>query len=440
MSEPQNPGQDDPDATIFVAPSGRKAFQRSALQTDATVLAAEGKSLDLDALGGVNPLVAAANPLLSLVPQLRSSVTYPNPAGLRDVLLRQISSFEKSARDGGVSPEHVLVARYALCTLVDESVSLTPWGNAAQWARTSLLVTLHKETGGGEKFFLLLGKLVEDPAKNINLLELMYVCLALGYEGRYRVVDNGKAQLEPVRERLYEVIRKQRGEVEHELSPHWKGLQTTTGRSVRFLPLWLSASVAALVLVGVFIWLSIALNQRSDGLFSTLAKLKVPAPPAPKATVVAKPVQPRLSQFLADDIKKGTVDVREDETTSVVTIRGDGQIGGVGLFAAGSSTIEPAYEDLIRRIAEALNKVPGQVLVTGHSDDQPIRTARFPSNWHLSQERATSVLRMIAQRGTEQARLKAEGLADAQPIAPNDSPANRARNRRVEIVLRVANQ
>jgi len=440
VSEPKSPDQEDPEATIFVAPSGRKAFQRSALQTDATVLAAEGKSLDLEALGGLNPLVAAANPLLSLVPQLRSSVTYPNPAGLRETLLRQIATFEKVARDGGVSPEHVLVARYALCTLIDESVSLTPWGNASQWARNSLLVTLHKEVAGGEKFFLLLGKLVEDPAKNINLLELMYVCLALGFEGRYRVVDNGKAQLEPVRERLYGVIRKQRGDVEHELSPHWKGLQTTTGRSVRFLPLWVSISVVALLLVGAFIWLSIALNQQSDGLFSALAKIKVPAPPAPKATVVAKPVQPRLSQFLTEDIKNGTVEVKEDETTSVVTIRGDGRIGGVGLFAPASATIESAYEALIGRIAEALNKVPGQVLVTGHSDDQPIRTPRFPSNWHLSQERATSVMRMIARRGTDPARIKAEGLSDSQPIAPNDSEANRARNRRVEIILRVSEQ
>lgn len=434
MSEPKSPETDDPDATIFVAPSGRKAFQRSAMQTDATVLAAEGRALDLGALAGLNPIVGAANPLLVLVPQLRSSVTHPNQAGLRDTLLRQVAEFEKTARDRGVSPEHVLVARYALCTLVDESISLTPWGGAGQWARQSLLVTLHKETSGGEKFFLLLGKMVEDPGKNIDLLELMYVCLALGFEGRYRVMDNGRAQVEQVRERLYGVVRKQRGDPEHGLSPHWKGLQTSTRSPVRFLPLWVTAAVALVALVGAFIGLSIALNERSDGLFSALAKIKVPAPPAPVATVVAKPVQPRLSQFLAEDIKRGVVDVREDETTSLVTIRGD------GLFAPGSGGIEPAFEVVIARIAEAVNKVPGQVIVTGHTDDQPIRSARFPSNWHLSQERAASVVRLMARNGTEPARMKADGAADAQPVAPNDTPANRARNRRVEVLLRVAPQ
>ena len=423
---------EDPDATIMAAPAARKVFQRSALQTEATVQAAESHTVDLGALSGVNPLVAAANPLLSLVPQLRSSVSYPDPAGLRELLLRQIGDFEKTARQSGAATEHIMAAKYALCTLVDESVSLTPWGGSGQWARNSLLVTLYKETWGGEKFFLLLGKMAEDPQKNLNLIELMYVCLALGFEGRYRVADGGKAQLETVRERLYGMIRKQRGEPEKDLSVHWKGLQTTIGSTVRFLPLWVSAAVAALLLAGAFIWFNISLNQSSDALFTALAKLKVPAPPAPTVTVVAKPVPPRLSKFLTEEIKRQQLDVKEDETTSVVSIRSD------GLFESGSATVDRSAEGLLARVAEALNNVPGQVLITGHSDSQPIRSARFPSNWHLSQERAVSVQRLMAKTVKDPGRLKAEGRADAEPIAPNDSAANRALNRRVEIILKVA--
>jgi type VI secretion system protein ImpK len=81
--------------------------------------------------------------------------------------------------------------------------------------------------------------------------------------------------------------------------------------------------------------------------------------------------------------------------------------------------------------------VPGQVKVTGHTDDQPIRSVRFPSNWHLSKERALSVMRILTEKGTLQSRLSAEGRADAEPIALNDTPADRARNRRVEITLSV---
>jgi type VI secretion system protein ImpK len=85
-----------------------------------------------------------------------------------------------------------------------------------------------------------------------------------------------------------------------------------------------------------------------------------------------------------------------------------------------------------------LNKVPGQVTVTGHTDDRPIRSVRFPSNWHLSQERAVSVVRLMSKTIDNPARLKADGLADTFPVAPNDTPANRARNRRVEIILKVS--
>jgi type VI secretion system protein ImpK len=425
---------EDSDATIIAKPQARKVFQRSALQTEATVQAAESHTMDLAALAGINALVAAANPILSLVPQLRSSVSYPDVNGLREMLLRQVGEFEKSARAHALPEEHIQAAKYALCTLVDESISLTPWGHSGQWARMSLLVTLYRETWGGEKFFLLLGKMAEDPARHLALLELMYVCLALGFEGRYRVADNGKAQLEEVRERLYNMIRRQRGNAETALSAHWKGLQTSIGRTVRFLPLWVSAAVAALVLAGIFFWLSVSINQRSDAAFSALAALKAPAPPAPQVTVVPKPVPPRLSRFLAGEIKQGLVEVLETETTSLVRIRGD------GLFESGAASVESKAEPLLVRISQALNEVPGQVVITGHTDSQPIHSARFPSNWHLSQERATSVLRLMSKTVTDPGRMKAEGRADSEPLAPNDTPANRSLNRRVEVILKVAEQ
>jgi type VI secretion system protein ImpK len=433
LSEARLPN-DDSDATIIARPQARKAFQRSALQTEATVQAAESRTMDLTALAGINPLVAAANPILSLVPQLRSSVSYADVNGLRELLLRQVGEFEKSARARGAAEDHIQVARYALCTLVDESISLTPWGHSGQWARMSLLVTLYRETWGGEKFFLLLGKMAEDPARHLPLLELMYVCLALGFEGRYRVADNGKAQLEDVREKLYGMIRGQRGNAETALSMHWKGLQTTIGRSVRFLPLWVSASIVALVLAGVFFGLRYSINQRADGVFSALAALKAPAPPPPPIQVTAEPVVPRLSRFLAEEIKQGLVEVHETDKRSLVRIRGD------GLFASGEAVIDRRAEGLVTRIAEALNSVSGQVTITGHTDADPIRTARFPSNWHLSQERAESVMKLMARTVKDPGRMKAEGRADAESLQPNDTPAHRATNRRVEVIVRVAEQ
>ena len=89
---------------------------------------------------------------------------------------------------------------------------------------------------------------------------------------------------------------------------------------------------------------------------------------------------------------------------------------------------------VLKRIGEALAEVKGEVLITGHTDNQPIRSLRYPSNWHLSAARADAV-KARSRRLVEPARMRAEGKADAEPVAANDTPANRARNRRVEIVL-----
>ncbi|HYE38466.1 MAG TPA: type VI secretion system protein TssL, long form, partial [Ramlibacter sp.] len=117
---------------------------------------------------------------------------------------------------------------------------------------------------------------------------------------------------------------------------------------------------------------------------------------------------------------------------SIVTIRGD------GLFDPGSATLAAEREPLMLRIADAVNSVQGRVLITGHTDNVPIRSARFPSNWHLSQDRAKSVAELLGRKITQPSRLLAEGRAESEPVAPNDSPANRARNRRVEITVFVS--
>ncbi|MCY1366862.1 type VI secretion system peptidoglycan-associated domain protein [compost metagenome] len=124
--------------------------------------------------------------------------------------------------------------------------------------------------------------------------------------------------------------------------------------------------------------------------------------------------------------------MRDEADRSVVVLRGD------GLFASGSDRVLDRYAPVLARVADALNAVEGNVLVSGFSDDQPIRSVRFPSNWQLSQARADAVKAMIGRRLARPERLRAEGRGDADPLVPNDSAANRARNRRVEVTLLVA--
>lgn len=427
----QFPLNSDSDATVMVTSPGRRTLAAASGQsfTRPGATATEASLSELLLVGGLNPIVSAAYLLLSAVPRIRTTVSHPNPIDLRETLLQQIAQFESAARSRGVSPESVLVARYAICTLIDETVAGTPWGGTADWVKQSLLVTLHRETWGGEKFFQLLNKMAEDPARNIDLLELFYSCLALGFEGRFRVVDGGKAQLETVRERLADIIRRTRGEYERDLSGQWHGEQTNLKQANSFVKLWAASALAAVLLLGIFVWLSFSLNGVSDAL--AFGRVQAPKPVRVVAAVAA-PVPPRLAKFLEPEIKEGLVEVFDEAAESRVIIRGD------GLFDSGSTTVKPNYERTIARIAEAINGVQGTVLIVGHTDNKPIRSLRFPSNWHLSQERANSVMQMMAAIVKETGRMKAEGRADQEPRSPNDTDANRARNRRVEIIVRIA--
>ena len=148
----------------------------------------------------------------------------------------------------------------------------------------------------------------------------------------------------------------------------------------------------------------------------------IPPPPA---------AAPRLAGFLKPEIDAGLVEVRDLADRSIIVIRGD------GLFDPGSAKLADRVRPLMDRIADELQRTPGQILVTGHTDNQPIRSVRYPSNWHLSQDRAQAVKELLSGK-VKPERMRSEGLADTQAVADNATSAGRAKNRRVEITLRLA--
>jgi len=387
---------------------------------------------DLPPHASLNPLVQAAAPLLSAAPRLRAMVRHPNPAALRASLVDSIQRFETTARKLGLPNDQVVAARYVLCTLLDESASSTPWGGSGAWSSQSLLVQFHNEAWGGEKVFQLLQRLAENPAQHRNLLELVYTALSLGFEGRYKVLDNGRAQLDSIRERLALKLRELSGPADRALSLQWQGLAAAPARLRDGIPLWVMAAGLAFLLLALFLVLRLTLNAQTDATFSALQAIDVPAaaapPPAPPPAV---PPPPRLAVLLKQDIDAGVVQVSDLADRSVVTLRGD------GVFAPGSADVSPQVRATFERIGEALVKVPGPVIVAGHTDSQPIRSLRFPSNWHLSKDRAASVKALLAAQ-VKPERMTAEGRADTEPVAENATAEGRARNRRVVITLLAA--
>lgn len=384
----------------------------------------------LPAAAGLSPLMQAAAPLLSAGARLRATAQHANPAALRDALVAGVERFESQARAAGLPQEQVVGGRYIVCSFIDECAASTPWGGSGAWSSRSLLVHFHNESWGGEKVFQLLGRLAENPAQHRALLELLNAVLALGFEGRYRVQTEGREQLRALRERLTGLLRQQAGPLQADLSPAWAGVAPPPKRLADGLPLWVLASIAAALLLLVFVGLRLALHGQTDATFQALQGLQ------PKAAVAAPPIpapQPRLATLLAPEIQQGRLAVQDFADRSVVTITGD------ELFAPGSAELAAPAQLLVQRVAEALAQLPGAVMVNGHSDNQPIRSLRFPSNWHLSQERARSVEVLLAQR-VDTRRLRSEGRADSEPLADNVTPAGRAKNRRVEIVLAAGGQ
>ncbi len=437
MSTPANPpGNLDPFALFAAQPTpalpDSGVVPSSAKPLSPGVALGPAVAADLpEILSGANPLAVAANPLLNMIPQIRVMALHPDPAQLRNYLVEQVQLFERRAREALVPPETVIGARYALCTALDETAAKTPWGGGGAWSRHSLLVTFHNETWGGEKFFQVLARLVQDPKKHLALIEMMAVCIALGFEGRFGVVDNGRTQLDTLRRRLVEIITTARGEYGKGLSQHWRGAQSDGKAKWGFLPLWITVGATVLLLAVIFFIYSFVLAGKSSEVFSAIVGIRLPKAQA----AIAKPAPVnRFAQFLEPEIREGLVTVRDDADRSVITLRGD------GLFGSGSTDVKSRYVPVLSRVSDALNTVPGAVLVTGYTDNVPIRTMRFPSNYELSQARADVVRRIVDERLTVRNRTRSEGRADSDPLVANDSAENRSRNRRVEVTLLLSPQ
>ncbi len=431
----------DSDRTIVrPSPGGRKsaAAPQAAAPSDGTL-----RGLDATLpLVGVNALVKAASPLLAAAIRLRGRMQMPDPDGLRRRIADAVRQFEERALATGLDTRSLRAARYALCATIDDLVLSTPWGSHSGWTAQSLTSLFHNEVSGGERFFEILEQMERELGRHGEVVELMYLCLSLGFEGKYRILPRGAATLAEFRENLFRTLRQRRAEYERELSPHWRGAGAGFKPLKARIPPWVVGSAAAAVAAMIYLGYNLLLAGISDDTYARLGALPptgplmivraaaaIPPPPPPPAVMAATSLGSRLRTFLAPEIQQGLVTVLEDGQT--VTIR----IANRNMFGSGEATLNTGYLPLLERIGSALQDEAGQVLVVGHTDNQPIRTLRFPSNWQLSQSRADTVSRMIAARLSAPARVRAEGRADNEPVAVNTTPDGRQQNRRTDIVL-----
>ena len=137
-----------------------------------------------------------------------------------------------------------------------------------------------------------------------------------------------------------------------------------------------------------------------------------------------------LKQELAAAIGDGLLEVEAFNDRVLIRIRERGS------FASGQAKLKAGFLPILKLIAEVLNQRDGHFIIAGHTDDIPIETTQFRSNWELSAGRAASVVHYFIQQGDiDPERMEIRALADNEPIVPNDSWENRAQNRRVEISI-----
>ena len=413
-------------------PDGSSAPERGPGSRPATPA---GDAVDSIAIG-VNPLVAAAAPLLQLLARLRNTLNQPDPGDLLDRAVREMRDFEQRVRDLGLPVELLRPAHYALCASLDDVVLNTPWGSTGIWNARSLVSTFHQEVRSGERFFDLLSQMRQNPGKFLAVIELMYLCMSLGFQGQYRLSPRGPAELDRLREETYALIVRQRQAADPDLSPHWKGVAAPYRPAHPTVPVWVAASAALAAIATLFVWFLLSLNAASDDLFARMLN----APPAhmPRIARVA-PVEPPpppvlpaidpLCAFLQPEVDRGLVAVLCTSPTPIVRIRNR------GMFAPGSATVEPRFIPLLERIGRALKAERGRVQVIGYTDNQPIHNVQFPSNFQLSVARAEAATQIIGNIVGDSSRLAAEGRGESDPIAANTTPDGREQNRRIEIVL-----
>ena len=206
---------------------------------------------------GINPLVDAAGYLFSTIGKLKQIKSHRNLNKLQKDLVAEINTFQESAKAHGYSSEYILVSRHALCATIDDIIANTHWGSQGHWQGYSVLSVFNQEASPQQdRFFLILERIIKDPALYIDVMELMYICLSLGYKGTYRSTEFSNNQLEKITHSLYKHIRAHHGDFSKTLSPFpvriSQPAKTTRKVSVSFtLTFLITTSIIMLVFIGL---------------------------------------------------------------------------------------------------------------------------------------------------------------------------------------------
>lgn len=372
-----------------------------------------------------SPLLEAAQPLLralSDMPEQIADLSYVEM--LKTTLKSQINLFSIVCDEVNIPWKKMAIVRYCLCTALDEAAHTTAWGLESGWSQSNLLNHFEGDNDGGNKFFLLIGRLSMNPSEFADVLEVLLRILGLGFEGRYSIVEEGDRQLTKIRQRLLTLIQSTRETTLSLLSPHGLQPHGPVRRKKMIVPVRLTALCAGIVVAAAFIGCKYWLSMRADGLNNDIYLMQ-----NIKVTSPQLKMRLRLAVLLRKEINQQLLSVDETQKLSKVVLHGD------SLFLSGSIKVQPQMVKVIERVAREVCRVDGDVVIVGHTDNTPIHRPGLEDNLVLSEKRAAEVASYFTAAGLPASKVKVQGVGSSQPLASDDTAQGRAKNRRVEFFV-----
>ncbi len=363
-------------------------------------------------------LLFVAEPVLLLVCRLRAAATVADLSRLRERLSEVLLDFQASAQTQGIESRRVAQATEVLRVLIDHVVTSMPWGADAGWQ--SLAQT---SASAGRPAQRLLD-MARAASSDSELAELISVAVSLGFERRSRGAED------PSVDQLLALL----AAPGQKLNPHAQQSLSPEGRSpvqrtaaTGWLPLWTSTLIMAALLAALYFALQVSLGIKSDRIYARIAAMDIP-----QVTSVGQATSaPRLQPALSEQIAQGNFSVRDETDRSVIVVP------AAKLFQGDAATLQSSATGVLQPIATVLQHTPGRIRVVGHTDGTVARSARFPSAWEFSVERARVVQEALRGLGIEASRLSYDGRANIEPLAGAQRTGSAAADSRIEIVLLV---
>ncbi|ANS44525.1 type VI secretion system protein TssL, long form [Serratia inhibens] len=371
------------------------------------------------------PLLESAQPLLRALSEMPETIDDRDQVWLlKESLKNEITLFSVVCDEVDISWKKMAIVRYCLCTALDEAAHGRQWGADYGWSQSNLLNHFEGDNDGGNKFFLLVGRISMTPHEYADVLEILLRILGLGFEGRYSIIENGERQLTKIRQRLLTLLQSTRDSTPAELSPNALPIGHNKKRQWMMVPVRVSLLFAGVLAAGTFITSKYLLVVPQSGHLALMQKLAI-VPSAPAASAIRL----QLKVLLKAEIARKLLSVEETSGHSLVTFHGD------AMFLVGAQNIRPDMLPVMKRVAQEIQRVKGRVRVIGHSDAMGINKPGLPNNQVLSEKRAASVAALIQQVGIAAGDIRVEGRGDRDPIASNQTAEGRAQNRRVDIFV-----